>query len=94
MDLGDGIDLGKLGAASFASTALVDPASQQPRCSVPSSGRRWRSSPQYPICAATERRKCRQVEQVVEDRRQTQHRAVSAWGVPQWGHRHIGMDRW
>jgi hypothetical protein len=35
----------------------------------------------------------RQVPQEVEDRRHTQHRAVSAWGVPQCGHRHIGMGR-
>jgi hypothetical protein len=28
---------------------------------------------------------------VVDDRRQTQQRAVSAWGVPQWGHRQIDM---
>ena len=33
----------------------------------------------------------RQVAQLVLDRLQTQHRAVSAWGVPQWGQRHIGM---
>ena len=31
--------------------------------------------------------------QAVEDRRQTQHLAVSAWGVPQCGQRHIGMAR-
>ena len=28
------------------------------------------------------------------DRRQTQHLAVSAWGVPQCGQRHIGMAGW
>lgn len=37
------------------------------------------------------RRKCWHVEQVVEDRWQTQQRDASAWGVPQWGHRHIDM---
>ena len=43
---------------------------------------------------ATDRRKCRQVKQLVEDRLQTQHREVSAWGVAQCGHRHIGMPGW
>ena len=35
-----------------------------------------------------------QVPQAVLDRRQTQHLAVSAWGVPQCGQRHIGMPGW
>ena len=57
------------------------------RARVADRGRSSRAGP------ATERRKCRQVPQAVEDRRQTQQRAVSAWGVPQCGQRHIGMRR-
>jgi hypothetical protein len=33
------------------------------------------------------------VPQAVEERWHTQQRAVSAWGVPQCGQRHIGMAR-
>ncbi len=40
---------------------------------------------------ATERRKFRHVPQLVDDRLQTQQRAVTAWGVEQWGHRHIAI---
>jgi hypothetical protein len=69
-------------------------ASQQARISSPRNGRRSRSSPQYPSCPATDRRKCRQVAQAVLERWQTQHLAVSAWGVPQCGQRHIGMSQW
>ena len=69
----------------------ASPASQHDRISPPSSAWRRRSRPQKPRFAATARRKFRQVPQAVEERRQTQHRAVSAWGVPQCGHRHIGM---
>ena len=69
-------------------------ASQQGRISSPRSGRRSRSSPQKPTWAATDRRKLRQEAQAVLERRQTQHRAVSAWGVPQCGQRHIGMPGW
>jgi hypothetical protein len=32
-----------------------------------------------------------QVWQVVEDREQTQQRELSAWGVPQCGHRHVAI---
>jgi hypothetical protein len=64
---------------------------QQPRCSAPVSGSRFASRPQNPTDAASDRRKCRHVEQVVDDRWQTQHRAASGCGVPQCGHRHIGM---
>jgi hypothetical protein len=39
--------------------------------------------------AVTARRNWRQVEQVVDDRRQTQQRAVSACGVPQYGQCHM-----
>jgi hypothetical protein len=41
-----------------------------------------------------ERRKWRQVAQLVEERLQTQHRAVSGWGVEQCGQRHNGMAGW
>jgi len=34
------------------------------------------------------RRYSRHVEQIVEDREQTQQRDVSGWGVPQCGQRH------
>jgi hypothetical protein len=44
-----------------------------------------------PSPLATERRKWRHVAQEVVDRWQTQHRAASAWGVAQWGHRHTTM---
>jgi hypothetical protein len=37
------------------------------------------------------RRKCRQLEHVVDERAQTQQRDASAWGVPQDGHRQFGM---
>jgi hypothetical protein len=53
-----------------------------------------RSRPQYPSWAATDRRKCLQVEQAVVDRWQTQHLDASAWGVEQWGQRHMAIDRW
>jgi hypothetical protein len=69
-------------------------ASQQARISLPSSGSRRRSSPQKPSCAEIVWRKCRQVAQQVEDRRQTQQRDASGCGVSQWGHRHIGMAGW
>jgi len=36
-----------------------------------------------------DRRKKRHVEQMVEMREHTQQRDASAWGVPQWGHRHV-----
>jgi hypothetical protein len=76
------------------SSASATDASQQARISSPRSGRRSRSRPQYPSWPATDRRKLRQVAQAVLDRRQTQHLAVSAWGVPQCGQRHIGMPGW
>ena len=63
--------------------------SQQPRCSTPVSGRRLASRPQYPWSPARARRKWVQVEQVVDDRRQTQQRAVSACGAPQCGQCHM-----
>jgi hypothetical protein len=64
-------------------------SSQHARTSSPSSGRRWRSRAQKPSRAATDRRKWRQVPQLVDDRWQTQHRDASGWGVEQCGQRHI-----
>ena len=46
------------------------------------------------MLAATDARKWRQVPHEVLERRQTQQRAVSAWGVPQCGQRHIAMRGW
>jgi hypothetical protein len=63
--------------------------SQQPRCSRPVRGGRRASRPQYPRSPARARRKWVQVEQVVDDRRQTQQRAVSACGAPQCGQCHM-----
>jgi hypothetical protein len=44
-----------------------------------------------PKGTATERRKWLQTEQAVLERRQTQQRAASGWGVRQCGHRQFGM---
>jgi hypothetical protein len=48
-----------------------------------------RSFAQKPTSAASEVRKCRHVEQVVDERRHTQQRAVSVCGAPQCGQAHI-----
>ena len=61
--------------------------------SVPRIGRPLGSRPHRPRPAATARRKWMQVEQVVDEVAQTQHRAVSGCGVPQVGHRQVGMAR-
>lgn len=39
-------------------------------------------------------RKSAQLEQAMLERRHTQQRAPSAWGVPQCGQRHVGMAGW
>ena len=75
--------------ACSASATAAGLSSQHPRCSRPVRGRRRASSPQYPRSPARARRKWVQVEQVVDDRRQTQQRAVSACGAPQCGQCHM-----
>lgn len=60
---------------------------------MPRSGARRGSRPHVPSEPVTERRKWRQVEQVVEEVAQTQHRAVSGCGVPHVGQRQVGMAR-
>jgi hypothetical protein len=42
---------------------------------------------------AIDRLKWRQLAHETVERRQTQHTAVSAWGDPQWGQRHVAMSR-
>jgi hypothetical protein len=43
------------------------------------------------MSGAMDRRKWTQVAQLVLERRQTQHRAASGWGVRQCGQRQFGM---
>ena len=47
-----------------------------------------------PTSGAIDRRKWMQVAQLVLERRQTQQRAASGWGVRQCGQRQFGMGGW
>jgi hypothetical protein len=76
-------------ASAAGSAAPAGRSCQQPRCSRPVSGRRFGSSAHQPTSAEREVRKWLHVEQVVDDRWQTQHRADSACGAPQLGQCHI-----